>query len=695
MNTQRAPRPAAKQSAQIHVLAAYRHQWWLKTPHGSSPLIADFADHGRYEVNLDIVLASGMSLMTNKRLTSEVYDYLCTQAIVGPSERPRAAKTLKEHFTRALCVLDYLFLNDESGEIASFGLGAVTTQKLNQLLLDIASHRTTNDAVYGFSTRLREYLLDQASAISDDAIVEAFKKRRLPMGKVDTPRELWKLTQSEKELLRVRAYLLIEGLYKSTPSIRASSKLVPRSAELARRIFRNTLYGANLRMVVQDAYPELCIGTNSRYQREHRAVPVWSGRADQRAGVSRLQEFTSKVQDFRRLSDLGMGVPSAVLDAVADISAAVGTPGLKDIDGVNPAPPQAVARAVHAAVDFFYEHGEHLLTSATQVMRASTRLGVAPVELSSDVFQDALHPATREFGVCCWGLHRTLYERSFGTWPSSGEYLDALRGGTRGLWDMVVCLFGGALLVVGVTQAAREGELSDLRAADISRAKWLRTLTRKSETPMARRQDYRPLPAVSEQMLQRFAEFQAMVGQPDLPLFSYPSLGGGLRRATSNTTYGAIDRFVDYIEGDCDSRGHRYYLRPHQLRGFFAEAFFYCFGFAGLDTLQWFLRHLDPQHVWEYVEHTTPGKVLRRHKSVAAATLIRAGSHDLDALVLMVRQHFQVRSIELLHEDELADLIDELQRRELVSISPVFGHVAGKSDFSSMRLGVVIRGASK
>lgn len=687
---QQAP-TARESSAQLDALTAYRHQWWLHSEHGAPILVANFGAQGALRVDLNIALPSGKHITSSPILVSDIYDYLCAQAVVEPSERPRDEKTLKEHFIRALRVLDYLILNDEFGELADFGLAAVTTQKLNQFLLDVARHKETSESIYAFSSRLRKFLLAEASSIKDNEVAAILRKRRLPLGDIDAPEDSWRLTKNRAELLRVRAYLLREGMYKPTASDRAASKLVPSSSALARRVFRDTLYGSSLRMSIQDTYPELCVGPNLRYQRERTAVVVWSGRTDPRAGIARLQAFVSKIRDFRRLADLGVGIPSEVIDSVTDIQAALGSGSLKPIDGVLPAPPQAVVRAVYAGVELFYDHGEHLLASATEVILAARGANLRPGELASECFNELLLPETRAFGVTCWGLHSALYA-SRSTWPSSAEYLCALRGNTKGLWDMVACLFGAMLIVVGLTQAARQGELTDLTAGDIAKSKWLRYLTRKSESAHARRQDYRPVPVVSEEMLKCLASFQTDVGSPGLPLFSYPALGGELRRATSNTCYVAIDRFLDYIDGECAPNGHRYYLRQHQLRGFFSEAFFYCFSFAGLSTLQWFLRHLDPEHVWAYIEHTTPGTVLRRHTSAAAASLIRSGSHDLDALVRMVRKKFGARSLELMEQEELAELIEDLQQQGLVSIRPVFGKVAGKADFSTMRLGALIKG---
>lgn len=46
--------------------------------------------------------------------------------------------------------------------------------------------------------------------------------------------------------------------------------------------------------------------------------------------------------------------------------------------------------------------------------------------------------------------------------------------------------------------------------------------------------------------------------------------------------------FYDFTEVECENN-KRFYMRQHQLRRFFAMAFFWGNGFGSMDTLRWFL----------------------------------------------------------------------------------------------------------
>ncbi len=679
-------------AARLGALRAYRNAWWLKSLYGSDLLVADFGGIGRWEIPLTITLANGRDLTENRVLVGEIYDYLYVQSLPPEGYRPRDGRTEKEHFIRALNVLDYFLLSDTDGKVAEYGLSAITSQRLTQFLLSVATKRLTVEGIYDFPGRLQTYLREQASALDDETVKKTLARKSPKLNEIPVGESAWRICERREELLRIRAFLHHEGLYKATDSRRAMYKLMPSSAALARRLFANSLYGRHLRLSIERTYPELCISPNTRYQREMGAVRVWAGSEDPRPSEGRYNDFRSKLEDFRKLSDLGVGIRREVLDRVGDIDiTSLHGVSMKAIDGVRPAPPAAVAKAVRAAVELFCGHADHLLTSAARVLSVAREHQVSPSDLKPDCFQALLLPETREFGIRCWSLHEHLCVQLRGEWPTAAQYLAQLKAHRVGLWDLCTCLYGGSLLVVGTTQAGRSAELLDICAADIARPHWLRLLTRKAGSAAARYQDYRPIPHVSEQILIRLSEFLADVGEPQAKLFSPPALRGGLGPASSSWSATAIDRFLDYIEGDCDFAGRRHYLRQHQLRQFFAEAFFYSFGFAGLDTLRWFLRHLDPQQVWEYIEHTTPGRVLRRHKATAAALLIREGSSDLEALVLLVKARYGVSNIEVLSDEELAELIVDLQAKEEVKIEPVF--VKGrKSTFGNMRLGVVVRG---
>src|SRR5690606_29178198 len=59
--------------------------------------------------------------------------------------------------------------------------------------------------------------------------------------------------------------------------------------------------------------------------------------------------------------------------------------------------------------------------------------------------------------------------------------------------------------------------------------------------------------------------------------FAFPALrhAGLISAGISRRAADALDLFCDYFETPFDDQGRRYYIRQHQLRGFFASAFFW------------------------------------------------------------------------------------------------------------------------
>jgi hypothetical protein len=149
--------------------------------------------------------------------------------------------------------------------------------------------------------------------------------------------------------------------------------------------------------------------------------------------------------------------------------------------------------------------------------------------------------------------------------------------------------------------------------------------------------------------------------------------GGGTLSTVPDAANRAIDIFLDFIESPVDSVGRRYYIREHQLRQFFAAAFFHCCSFAAPDVLRWFLRQLDARQLYAYICTSVSAAHLRRYKAVAAASLIRGGATAVAALTSFVQHHLSVSTFDVMSDDELAEYLSDLQSDGSVSIEPVFG----------------------
>lgn len=92
-----------------------------------------------------------------------------------------------------------------------------------------------------------------------------------------------------------------------------------------------------------------------------------------------------------------------------------------------------------------------------------------------------------------------------------------------------------------------------------------------------------------------------------------------LNQVTRQSCNAHLDALCDYLETDLvqydNGEYRRNYVRQHQLRRFFAMAFFWSKGFDGMDALRWMLGHSDMEHLYHYISESETGAVLNGAKA--------------------------------------------------------------------------------
>ncbi|MBF4405662.1 integrase, partial [Vibrio anguillarum] len=80
-----------------------------------------------------------------------------------------------------------------------------------------------------------------------------------------------------------------------------------------------------------------------------------------------------------------------------------------------------------------------------------------------------------------------------------------------------------------------------------------------------------------------------------------------------------LNALCDYLETDLvqydNGEYRRNYVRQHQLRRFFAMAFFWSKGYDGMDALRWMLGHSDMEHLYHYISESETGAALNGAKA--------------------------------------------------------------------------------
>lgn len=672
-------------------LLEYRSPWWLRSAYGAQTLEADFGSAGLVSLSFNVRLSDGTSLASSERaaLRGEIYDFLCLQAHpVARGERQRSPLIDRRHFLQAANVVDYFLLNDAEMGLHWTGFSGIGTQQVTQFLLDVASAPTTIESLYGWTSRLSAHLCSQASLLSPAKVAE-YSMEYPFLGEIDLPEGEWTAGLSHAQVLAARVYLHESGLYRKTGKRQSRFRFLPNGARLALLLYPNTLLCDSGYLKAGPIPEELCIAPTDHYIRELDAVRVWKGREDERCAATTFGSFQSKVMTWQHLSCLGSGgIREEVLDRVREFSLEAVT-SLKPGVGVTPAPPPVVAYALRRAIEFYYEHGSDLLHSVAKVLSEARAAGLSPQQLDdSGHFSSLLSAETKALGITCWSLEKSMTGKDR-VRVDARAYLTRLRNDRVGLLDCIRVLYGAILVSVGALQASRQGELLDINVDSLDESNsWLSYLTRKSGFDGLRNEDYRPAPQVVADMLRTLAEFIGQVDEKERHVLAIPTYFGDLT-CGHQAANRSIDLFLDFFESPTDAEGRRYYLRQHQLRQFFAATFFYCCSFAGLDVLRWFLRHINPKHLWAYISTSTRGEVLRRYKAVAATAMIRNGAEETLKVLQLIKVKYNVTSFTVLSDDELTEMLSDLQLRGLVDIEPVFGH----GDYEPpVRLGIVVWG---
>lgn len=151
----------------------------------------------------------------------------------------------------------------------------------------------------------------------------------------------------------------------------------------------------------------------------------------------------------------------------------------------------------------------------------------------------------------------------------------------------------------------------------------------------------RPIPTSIAKFIWRLEEFnrnieKAGINKGELSLFNgLNSIGCNLYAVSNKTFNKHYDALCDYLETDLvlmdNGEYHRYYIRQHQLRRFFALVFFWSKKKESLDALRWMLGHTDMEHLYHYISESETGEVLNGAKAtILASSVIDKTANDID-----------------------------------------------------------------
>jgi len=258
-------------------------------------------------------------------------------------------------------------------------------------------------------------------------------------------------------------------------------------------------------------------------------------------------------------------------------------------------------------------------------------------------------------------------------------YYEQVRRGAS-FWHLLMTLYGCAIVTVGALMARRVSEIMTLPCLECIdlKGRYLLFGNAKSGSHGIRQKEARPIPEIAVRMIRTMQRLQiglkaAKSLQGYTYLFALPHRTDlTLTKNANPSPDRALDIFCDYFEIEADQQGRRYYFRLHQLRRFFAMAFFWGGAPGGSDTLRWFLGHTDIRHLYHYITESTPGSVLNSVKASISSELVRRDDKSAHELAVLCEKHFGSRNFTVLTDGDLEEYLEELVASGDVTVEPNF-----------------------
>jgi len=657
----------------------YKTARWLMTEF-DEPIWNCVFEERSFTIDFRIRLEDSTLLTEAKNITllKTLKYWLCLQShpeAIGT--RIQSSVTAYYRVILTLAIIDYFLLNSSELGIARFGLQAITASHLKGLLRSLADSPSLIYSVYQWDKKLAEYCKLIGKQLSQEDFTATLSEAPWISEIEDTVERM--LDLSDEQLIRARAYLWKHQMYLLHTRSDSNYRYRPNSRLLTTAIYTDTLWGKKSREVPE----ELCLIPLAQYQRERLSAPIRNyedGLTDQNFSRS-----VTIVRTLGLLSALNIPIPHTALNATAD-KAFLHSLDLRNTRRFRTLPQNVVSTSLRFAIEFSLEFGDDLVASYLNLVRATQNAKLVSLTYFSkkNDISTFLLPSIRQLGVKYWSLEHQMLAVESDTAksaesrrPSSNEFFKRFRL-NEGLYELLCVLYGSVQICVGALMARRQGELNEVMAADAldESRQYLIFRNRKTGILGRRIEAARPLPNIAARLIGMLQSLQNELLELRAidnlgPLFAMPHAGSIYLRKTISSDY-SLNRFCDYFQVQLDHEDRRYYIRQHQLRRYFAMMFFWGSSFGGVETLQWFLGHADPEHLYRYITESIPGAALTSVKAAYAADLVVKESLESTELADLLERHFGTRSFSVLDHDELEEYIVELLTESCVSIEPQF-----------------------
>ncbi|MCA6065360.1 site-specific integrase [Thalassolituus marinus] len=666
-------------------LGLFRSAEWLNSKFDDPVWSARFAENGKRDTVIDfrVRLDDGL-LLTHPRhhnLLESIKAYLCLSShplATGGSQL--APKTVQQRVRTTLGIIDYFLLRAEHFQLASHQFKLITPHDITEFMAVLATDQYAKNNLYAAREELQRFLRLNSHQVTK--LETQYVLSKVPGIAIVDDVDESNLGLSESEIVAARIFLWINGNYKRIPIKAGSdghsffSHQVSPNSIYSEIYHERTLVTPKFRGLVLD---ELHFSPSEKTFREYPMVSSMVLYDDPLPSEAGVDFYRQSLKPMELLKLCGLDHINHLSLTALDNRAFLGQLKMKGTGRYRSLPRDVVFSSFRNAVEFYLDLGQVLIDGYLALAREADARGCAIGDLTQSETIELIPKRLRDIGVSIWDLSADFRGQNRG--GGSALFFKRFRE-NEGLLQLIEVLYGAIWIILAALSARRSGELRDLKADTClvkkSHGYYLQFDLRKRNFGKTREQVLRPIPNVAARCILSLGDLRqklSLLSSVTISdrLFSKPHYREvGLSAMGSVDAAKVLNRFSDYFEVQQDATGHRYYIRTHQLRRFFAMTFFWAGGFGGLDTLRWFLGHTNVEHVYHYITETVPGEVLRRIGAEYASDALLIGQSNTEDLGNLLRERYGLSSFSIMQSDEVADYIEDLMMEGLLKIEPVF-----------------------
>ncbi|EKF9232511.1 integrase [Vibrio cholerae] len=553
--------------------------------------------------------------------------------------------TASAKVNKVIALINAILLHSKELKLAKYHLQNVNDDFWLNILMKLAEHGSFY-GVYEFDKRTKA-LLDDACQCVVDEDAQKFREK-YPYIVRDIAQDEISLSLEARD--KACAWLFEQGYYQHRWTIDHYG----RSTVLSKFLFDGKILYHDINF---PNYPELHLKELKRNS-EYRTVE----NKDVSTGTN--QQTISKYIEAIRLIHTNLEREDAASPLILSERVSAGSIGelvdLKKLGRTRTLPPKFVFNLIRQCYEFAKEHLPTDKGAITLLDETLTLLSKARSK-STAKNSNTLRPS---HNCLAWNeeLHRKMSGSERGYWFQteainclSDEYLkkgikqvqgfaenvekrhERIRA-NESLFELFSVLQGAIQVLVGAIMARRQDELVKLKlhgnlspnlnpfSKKGAKTKYsLIFKVKKTGSKGVNVTIERPIPLSIAKFIWQLEQFNIKANELNLAkgklsLFNnLSSKNSQLSQVNSDTYNTHIDALCDYVETDLvqydNGEYRRNYVRQHQLRRFFAMAFFWSKGFDGMDALRWMLGHSDMEHLYHYISESETGAVLNGAKA--------------------------------------------------------------------------------